>query len=109
MQELKSCEILSHTFESGRMSKDIGKIAIVPLEFDFEGARLTETKAYMTLSGKDVLGIVQSALSELAPSQDPQLIAIKRAVLEEVAQGKLAHALRTAIVGAGKRGGSRSG
>ncbi len=85
------------------MPEDYGKPSIVPLAFDFDNARLARAEAYMTLSRKDVLGIVQSAFDELGPASEP-LIAVKREVVAEVAEGKLAHALRTAIVGAGKVG-----
>lgn len=73
------------------------------LGFDFENSILARAQAYLTLSRKDVLGIVQSAFEELG-ADDPELIAIKRQVLNDVGEGKLAHALRTAIVGAGRRG-----
>jgi hypothetical protein len=72
------------------------------LTYDFDNAPLLDrTEAYMTLSRKDVLGIVQSAFDEIG-LQGSDLNAIKQAVLQDVAEGKLAHALRTAIVGAGK-------
>ncbi len=73
------------------------------LGFDFENSILARAQAYLTLSRKDVLGIVQSAFSELG-ADDPELIAIKRQVLNDVGEGKLAPALRTAIIGAGRRG-----
>ncbi|WP_017664573.1 hypothetical protein [Porphyrobacter sp. AAP82] len=82
------------------MSENYGKPAILPVAFDFEKARLDRTEPYMTLSRKDVLGIVQSAFDEFGPASE-RLVAVKREVLAEVAEGKLAHALRTAIVGAG--------
>lgn len=85
------------------MSELYGKPAIVPIGFDFEDSFLTDTQAYMTLSRKDVLGIVQSAFDEIGPATD-NLIDVRREVLADVAEGKLAHALRTAIVGAGKSG-----
>ncbi|RNJ62443.1 MAG: hypothetical protein EDM03_13440 [Porphyrobacter sp. IPPAS B-1204] len=70
--------------------------------YDFDNApHLTQTDAYMTLSRKDVLGIVQSAFDELGPDH-PEFIAIKREVLAQVSDGKLAHALRAAIIGAGQ-------
>lgn len=71
------------------------------LGFDFEKSVLARAQAYLTLSHMDVLGIVQSAFDELG-ADDPELVAIKRQVLAEVGEGKLAHALRSAIVGAGK-------
>lgn len=83
------------------MSKDYSKGSLTLLGFDFDGSVLSRADAYLTLSRKDVLGIVQSACEELG-ADDPELIAIKRKVLAEVGEGKLAHALRTAIVGAGK-------
>lgn len=86
------------------MSKDYQKPKLVPVSFDFENAApLAHTQPYMTLSRMDVLGIVQSAYDELGAS-DSGLIAAKRDVLGEVADGQLALALRTAIVGAGKAG-----
>ena len=85
------------------MSEGYGKPAIVPLRFDFENSRLTDAQAYLTLSRKDVLGIVQSAFDELGP-QDTRLTEVKRDVLEHVSEGKLGLALRAAIVGAGKAG-----
>lgn len=81
---------------------DYRKPGIVPIRFNFDGPDWDE-RQYITLSGKDVLGIVQAAFEELGP-QSPELIAIKREVLKEVSEGKLAHALRAAIVGAGKSG-----
>lgn len=83
------------------MSEDYGKPAILPVAFDFEKARLDRSELFMTLSRKDVLGIVQSAFEEFGPATE-RLVEVKREVLAEVAEGKLAHALRTAIVGAGK-------
>lgn len=83
------------------MSTGYGKANLTRLGFDFEKSILARTQPYLTLSRKDVLGIVQSAFDELG-ADDPELIAIKRDVLSEVSEGKLAHALRTAIVGAGK-------
>ena len=83
------------------MSDEYGKPAITPIAFDFEKARLASGAAHMTLSGKDVLGIVQAAFEELGPTNE-RLIELKREVLAEVAGGRPDHALRTAIVGAGK-------
>lgn len=85
------------------MSKDYGKPGITPVGFDFENSGLSRAEATMTLSRKDVLGIVHSAFEELG-GQSERLIAVKRDVLGEVSEGRLAHALRTAIVGAGKAG-----
>jgi|GEM_PF-2790175 len=86
------------------MTKNYGRPAVLPITFQFEDAQLATTETHIILSRKDVLGIVQAAFDELG-LQSPELIAIKREVLEEVAEGKLAHALRTAIVGAGKAHG----
>jgi hypothetical protein len=83
------------------MSDEYGKPAITLIAFDFEKARLASDAAHMPLSGKDVLGIVQSAFEELGLTSG-RLIEVKREVLAEVAEGRPAHALRTAIVGAGK-------
>lgn len=83
------------------MTTSYEKPGLQLVAFDFDNApRLDRTEAYMTLSRKDVLGIVQSAFEELG-SEHPELIAIKRQVLQEVADGRLAQALRTAIIGAG--------
>ncbi len=83
------------------MSRGYDKGNLTRLGFDFDDSILARADAYITLSRKDVLGIVQSAYDELG-ADDPELIAIKRQVLAEVCEGKLAHALRTAIIGAGK-------
>ncbi len=83
-------------------SKDYGKVTVVPLGFDFEASQRCGTFSHLALSPTDVLGIVQSAFDELG-SNDPAFIAVKRQVLDAVSEGKLAEALRTAIVGAGKR------
>lgn len=78
------------------MSEEYGKPAIQPIALDF-------AHSHAPASGKDVLGIVQSAFDELGPATD-RLIEVKREVLAEVSEGRLAHALRKAIVGAGKAG-----
>lgn len=83
------------------MSKDYGEPGVTPIGFDFENSALSQNEAAMTLSRKDVLGIVHSAFDELG-NQTERLITVKRDVLSEVSEGRLAHALRTAIVGAGK-------
>ena len=76
------------------------------IAYDFDNVpQLTHTDVYMTLSRKDVLGIVQSAFDEMGPN-NPELVEIKRQVLSEVSEGKLAHALRSAIIGAGKARGA---
>ncbi len=85
------------------MSQQYGKPAIVPVGFDFESARLTDAQAYVTLSRSDVLGIVQSAFEAIGPASQ-STIAVKHEVLDTVAEGRLADALRTAIIGAGKAG-----
>lgn len=85
------------------MSDEYGKPAVVPLGFDFENSCLTNAETSLSLSGKDVLGIVQSALDDLGPMSE-RIVSVKRDVMAEVSEGKLAHALRTAIVGAGKAG-----
>ena len=85
------------------MSEEYGKPAIVPIDFHFESSCLAAAETSMTLSGKDVLGIVQSAFDDLGPMSE-RIIAVKRDVLDEVSEGKIAQALRTAIVGAGKAG-----
>jgi hypothetical protein len=89
------------TGENSLMSEEYGKPTLAPIWFDFDNARLAPTEACMALSRTDVLGIVQSALDEFGPATE-RLVEVKREVLNEVAEGKLAHALRTAIVGAGK-------
>ena len=83
------------------MSEEYEKPALVSVAFDFENVRLAPGENTMALARKDVLGIVQSAFDELGPVNE-RIVTVKREVLAEVAEGKLAHALRTAIVGAGK-------
>lgn len=85
------------------MSEEYGKPTIVPVAFDFENSPKVSEQPVISLSGKDVLGIVQSAFDDLGPVNE-QIVAVKRDVLAEVSDGKLAEALRTAIVGAGKAG-----
>jgi len=85
------------------MSEHYTRPRLVPLDHPHSDAVLARAEAYLTLSRKDVLGIVQSAFNELGPN-DPALVAVKRQVLDEVAEGRLGHALRTAIIGAGGRG-----
>lgn len=85
------------------MSEEYGKPALAPVAFDFETSRLESEQNSITLSRKDVLGIVQSAFDDLGPVTD-RIVAVKRDVLGEVADGNLAKALRTAIIGAGKAG-----
>jgi hypothetical protein len=85
------------------MPEQYRKPSLGAIGFDFEAARLAQSETCLALTHKDVLGIVQSALDELGP-QSPELIAIKREVFAEVVNGKLAHALRTAIIAAGKLG-----
>lgn len=62
----------------------------------------------LSLSHKEVLAIVQSALDELG-QPDPALLTVKRRVFEDVVEGRLVQALRTAIVGAShaRRAGDR--
>jgi hypothetical protein len=83
------------------MPEDYRQPSVSEIGFDLDAAQLAHSEKCLMLSHQDVLGIVQSALRELGP-QSPELIAIKRDVLAEVADGKLANALRTAIIGAGK-------
>lgn len=85
------------------MPEKYDKPSVRAIGFDFEAARIAQSETCLTLTHKDVLGIVQSALDELGP-HSPELIAIKREVFAEVADGKLAHALRIAIVEAGRLG-----
>lgn len=68
------------------------------LAYDFEHAPITPPGKCLSLSHKDVLAIVQSALDELG-QPDPALLALKRQVFDEVVEGRLVQALRTAIVG----------
>lgn len=84
------------------MTQDYRKQRLDRLGFEFEDAVTAKLDAHLTLSHKEVLGIVQASYDALG-ADDPQLIAAKRAVFEEVAQGKLARAIRTAIIAAGKR------
>ena len=86
-----------------RMSEEYGKPAIAPVAFDFENSRLDNEQNTIALSRKDVLGIVQSAFNDIGPAND-RTVAVKRAVLDEVSEGKLADALRTAIIGAARTG-----
>jgi hypothetical protein len=83
------------------MSEEYRTPAITPISFDFDNSQLAPADAHMALSRTDVLGIVQSAFRELAPASE-RLVEVKREVLADVSEGKLAHALRTAIVGAGR-------
>lgn len=85
------------------MSEEYEKPSLAPVMFDFENSGLTPDGNSLNLGRKDVLGIVQSAFDELGPVNE-RLVAVKREVLAEVVDGKLADALRTAIVGAGKAG-----
>lgn len=84
------------------MTEEYRKSLLTRLGFDFDGAILARCDAYLTLSRKDVMGIVQSAFDEIG-ADDPDLIVVKAQVLNEVAEGKLAHAIRSAIIGAGSR------
>lgn len=83
------------------MSEEYANPAFAPIAFDFENSKLNSDQNGIVFSGKDVLGIVQAAFDEIGPL-DGAMIAIKREVLAEVAAGRLAHALRTAIVGAAR-------
>ena len=83
------------------MPQEYGKPAITPLGFDFDNARVLDAQAHISLSRTDVLGIVQSALDEIGPASE-DIVALKREVLNAVAEGRLADALRTAILGAGR-------
>jgi hypothetical protein len=83
------------------MSEEYGKPTLAQIWFDFDNAHLTPADAHLALSRTDVLGIVQSAFEEFGPATE-RLVDVKREVLNEVADGRLAHALRAAIVGAGK-------
>jgi hypothetical protein len=74
--------------------------AMVSVEFGFENCQV-EGQAHLHLSGKDVLGIVQSAFGELG-SHNLALTEVKGEVLDQVTDGRLAKALHTAIIGAGK-------
>jgi hypothetical protein len=83
------------------MSDEYRKPVIAPLAFDFDNSQLTADQDSIALSGKDVLCIVHAALEEFGGATE-EMIAVKREVLGQVSEGKLAQALRTAIVGAGK-------
>lgn len=89
--------------KSFRMSDHYAKPGLAPIDYDVYKGRLATDRTSLTLSGKDVLGLVQSALAELGPAND-RIIAVKREVLEQVSEGRLAEALRTAIVGAARAG-----
>ncbi len=83
------------------MSEEYGKPAIAPVAFDFENSPIASEQSTIALSRMDVLGIVQSAFDDLGPVSE-RIVAVKRDVLTEVSDGRLAHALHTAIVGAGR-------
>lgn len=83
------------------MSEEYAEPVLGPITFDFDSVRLAPTEASTPLTRMDVLGIVQSAFEEFGPATE-QLVEVKREVLDEVAEGKLGQALRTAIVGAVK-------
>lgn len=85
------------------MSSHYDGLNLKPLAFDFDAGEPVGLNGSVTLTGLDVLGIVQAAFDDLAPRDDQLLVAVKLAVLEEVAEGRLAEALRTAITGAGRR------
>lgn len=51
-----------------------------------------------TLSAMDLLRVVQSALDELGLPMDGHVAELKRSVLEEVSAGRLANAMKLAIV-----------
>jgi len=82
------------------MAEEYDRRGLEPITFDFAGSRSTDGSC-LTLSQRDVLAIVQSAFDELG-AKVPALIAVKRDVLDEVAKGRLADALRLAIIGAGR-------
>lgn len=82
------------------MTQIYQKPSVYPIGFEFGVVQLGQSESSISLSPLDILGIVQSAFDELEP-QSPEFNAIKLQVLTEVADGKLALALKTAIVGAG--------
>jgi hypothetical protein len=51
-----------------------------------------------TLSAMDVLRVIQTSLDELALPCDPELVELKRKVLEEVSAGRLTNALNLAML-----------
>jgi hypothetical protein len=51
-----------------------------------------------TLSAMDLLRVIQSSLDELALPCDPELVELKRKVLEEVSAGRLTNALNLAML-----------
>lgn len=67
-----------------------------PLPADADGVR-------DTLSGMEVLRVVQTAFDEPGLPRDAALAEVKLRILEEVSAGRLAEAMRLAILAAGER------
>lgn len=88
--------------KSGYASPNLTKLA-----FDCgEDAPLDPTQTQILLSAKDVLALVQAAFDELA-ADGLDLRDAKREIFERVAKAELAQALRSAILAAGRVGGTR--
>ena len=83
------------------MPSEYRKPRLSPLSFNFHDQPASDPGTAITLSPMDVLGIVHAAFEAIDPD-DPGLRIAKFKVLEEVATGRLAHALRDAIVAAGQ-------
>jgi hypothetical protein len=83
------------------MSESYEAPLLAPLAFDFERARLAPGETSISLTGRDVLAIVEVALAGTG-KQGSQITALKREVLDAVAEGRLAEALRNSIIGAAK-------
>lgn len=69
-----------------------------------EGLRSAFQPASTALPAMDILRVVQSAFDELGVPRDRSLVELKLRVLEEVSAGRLANAVKLAIVAAGQRG-----
>ena len=82
------------------MSNHYDGLRVTPVGFDFGAGDSVDLNGAVTLTGMDVLGIIQAAFDDLG-ANSPLLVAVKRDVLDLVADGNYAHALRAAIVGAG--------
>ena len=84
------------------MSQEYRKASITRHGFDFDSRVLMPGEVFLTLSHTGVLGVVQSAFDAL-DADDPALLAVKARVMQEVAEGRLADALRSANIGAGAK------
>lgn len=83
------------------MALPYGKPGIQALGYDPDANILNSDETHICLSRKDVLGIVERAFAEIGGDLSTK-VQVKLEVLELVSDGKLAHALLTAIAGAAK-------